>query len=364
MNHLLGSGEALRDLTSDISGRPIPADVAESSSPPFMVGNSTAMRIVFEQIRRFADCDMPVLICGESGTGKELAARAIHDRSRRAPGPYVAVNCAAIPAAVFASELFGYEKGAFPGADRCQPGQIERAHRGTLFLDQIGDLPGELQGHLLRFLQEGEILRVGGREPVKVDVRIVAAGNTRLRAAVAAGSFREDLYYRLNVLSLPLPPLREREGDLEILASHFLRQIGQELGRPLRGLTPGALAALRTHSWPGNVRELMATLRRAAVLADGDQITTADLRTDDHMPAASPPASGAGRDDRPIRLIRASAGSADEREAVMTALQENKFNITSASRALGISRVTFYRMLERNHIELRHQCVVQPASFP
>ncbi|MDE2583090.1 MAG: sigma-54-dependent Fis family transcriptional regulator [Rhodospirillales bacterium] len=323
-----------------------------------MVGNSRVMFGVFEQIRRFAACDMPVLIIGESGTGKELVARAIHDRSRRASGPFVAINCAAVPATLIASELFGYEKGAFTGASVRKHGLIERANKGTLFLDEIGDMPTDLQGHLLRFLQEGEIVRVGGHEPIKVDLRVVAATNVRLRDAIAAGRFREDLYYRLNVLSLLLPPLRERDGDVEILAAYFLRQIGQELGRPLRGFTPEAAALLRAHNWPGNVRELIAILRRAAVLANGEQITAADLRLEKDVHIARHPAGAEPWDHRPMRLIRSHAGSTEEREAVMASLQEHGFNITAASRALGVSRVTFYRMLQRNHIELRQQCVI------
>ena len=246
----------------------------------FMVGNSPAMLEVFEQIRRFAACDVPVLITGESGTGKELVARAIHERSRPGAAPYVALNCAAVPATLIESELFGYEKGSFTGATDRKHGHIEHANRGTLFLDEIGDMPIDLQGLMLRFLQEGEILRVGGRHPIKVDVRIVAATNVRLREAIAAGKLREDLYYRLNVLTLHLPPLRERDGDVEVLATYFLRQIGQELGRELRGFTPAALAAMLAYSWPGNVRELIATIRRAAVMSNGSLVDVPDLRLD------------------------------------------------------------------------------------
>ena len=206
---------------SGSGGERLPGEGAPSnSSTIFMVGNSPPMQEVFEQIRRFAACDVPVLITGESGTGKELVARAIHDHSRRAGGPFVALNCAAVPATLIASELFGYEKGAFTGATARRHGHIEHAHQGTLFLDEIGDMPIDLQGLLLRFLQEGEILRVGGRQPIKVDVRIVAATNVRLREAIAAGKLREDLYYRLNVLTIHLPPLRERNGDIEILATY------------------------------------------------------------------------------------------------------------------------------------------------
>src|SRR5207248_11381635 len=197
--------------------------------------------------------------------------------SGRAAAPFVALNCAAVPPTLIASELFGYEKGAFTGATSRKHGHVEHAHRGTLFLDEIGDMPIDLQGLLLRFLQEGEIVRVGGRRPIKIDVRVVAATNVRLREAIAAGKLREDLYYRLNVLTIELPPLRERDGDIEVLATYFLRQIARELQSKVRGFTPAAMVALLSYPWPGNVRELIATLRRAVVLADGPLIDVADL---------------------------------------------------------------------------------------
>ena len=340
------------------------ASGAVTESPTvFMVGNSPAMLEVFEQVRRFAACEVPVLITGESGTGKELVARAIHERSRRAGGPYVALNCAAVPATLIASELFGYEKGSFTGATARKHGHIEHAHGGTLFLDEIGDMPIDLQGLLLRFLQEGEILRIGGRQPIKVDVRIVAATNVRMRDAIAAGKLREDLYYRLNVLSLHLPPLRERDGDVEVLATYFLRHIGQELGRELRGFTPAAMAAILSYPWPGNVRELIATIRRAAVLANGPLIDLPDLRLD--PPAASladrVTPRAALQQSRP-RLPRPKPGSDGEREAILQALQQSGFNMTRTAQLLGVARATLYRMLERNRIELTQHCLVQPQA--
>lgn len=352
----------LRSVPAATSQAAVDDDPAPAVPATFVVGNSAAMREVFEQIRRFAVCDVPVMITGESGTGKELVARAIHDHSHRAGGPYVAINCAAVPASLIASELFGYEKGAFTGANTRKHGQIEHAHGGTLFLDEIGDMPIELQGHLLRFVQEGEIVRVGGRDPIKVDVRIIAATNVRLRDAITAGRLREDLYYRLNVLSLHLPPLRERKGDVEVLATYFIRQIAQELQRPLRGFTPAALAKLQAHNWPGNVRELIATLRRAAVLADGDQITEDDLRLENGHITPHLAERAAERDAPHGHHHRSDPGSLAERQAVMIALEENRFNITKASHALGVSRVTFYRMLRRNNIELRQQVVVPPED--
>jgi transcriptional regulator with PAS, ATPase and Fis domain len=226
------------------------APVGPQSRPEFadVVGESPAMRQVAELIKRFTRTDEQVLITGESGTGKELAARAIHAGSTRREGPFVAVNCAAIPSNLVASELFGYEKGAFTGANARTKGQIEHAHGGTLFLDEIGDMPVDLQGHLLRFLQEGQIVRVGGREVLPVNVRIVSATNVRLREAIAEGRFREDLYYRLNVLTLPLPPLRERLEDIEPLARHFLEVAARDFSRSVRDFDVDALAALRRHS--------------------------------------------------------------------------------------------------------------------
>ncbi len=317
---------------------------------PFMVGNSRAMLAVFDQIRRFAQCDIPVLVTGESGTGKELVAHALHEHSRRAENPFVAINCAAVPATLIASELFGYEKGAFTGATTRKMGQIQHAHGGTLFLDEIGDMPLDLQGHLLRFLQEGEIVPVGGREPIKVDVRVIAATNVRLSEALRARHFREDLYYRLNVLSLSLPPLREREGDVEVLAHFFLHQIRQELGYGHLGLTAAAMEALNAHDWPGNARELIAVLRRAAVLACSDWIDAGDLNLQHARRVEPRPAEPLGAPS-PLRPSRPPAASAEEREMVLQTLLAHRSNITHAARTLGVSRVTFYRMLKRNGIE-------------
>ncbi len=341
-----------------LDAAPAAGEAVSGSPPVFMVGNSPAMLEIFDQVRRFATCDVPVLITGESGTGKELVARAIHERSARSRGPYVALNCAAVPATLIASELFGYEKGAFTGATGRKHGHIEHAHRGTLFLDEIGDMPIDLQGLLLRFLQEGEILRVGGRQPVKVDVRVVAATNVRLREAIAAGRLREDLYYRLNVLALQLPALRERDGDVEVLATYFLRQIAQELGREFNGFAPSALAAMVAYPWPGNVRELIATLRRAAVLANGPLIEISDLRLELHPSAARP--NPAARVSRMRPAIRPKPGSEGERDAILQALQESRFNITRAAQLLGVARATLYRMLQRNRIELAQHYLVQP----
>ena len=323
------------------------AAVTPSGGAAHVVGESPAMRHVAELIRRFARSDDPVLLTGESGTGKELAARAIHEGSHRHEGPFVAVNCAAIPSNLVASELFGYEKGAFTGANGRTKGQIEQSNGGTLFLDEIGDMPVDLQGHLLRFLQDGQIVRVGGRETINVNVRIVAATNVRLREAIAEGRFREDLYYRLNVLTLPLPPLRERPEDIEPLARHFLQAAARDFGRSVMDFEPEALAVLRRHSWPGNVRELMSTVRRAVVIGDGDNVQLHDLIGIEEAPrpAAAPVAMPA-----PKALPR--AGSPEERAALLAALEQHNENVTLTAQELGVSRVTLYRMLRRHSVAL------------
>jgi transcriptional regulator with PAS, ATPase and Fis domain len=350
---------ALRCLpmpTPERIGEPSGESATQYSLTQFMVGNSPIMIDVFDQIRSFANCDLTVLITGESGTGKELVARAIHDHSRRVAGPFAALNCAALPAALVASELFGYEKGAFTGAASAKRGHIEHAQHGTLFLDEIGDMPADLQVLLLRFLQEREILRIGGRKPIKTDVRIIAATNVSPQAAIAAGRLREDLYYRLNVLSIQLPPLRDRDGDVQILANYFLREAARELECPVPDLTPAALAALQAHQWPGNVRELIATIRRAVVLNKGPSIDAPDLR----LPATRLPV---GRPIPPRMPARHVRGSDAERGAILDALRESEFNMTQAARALGVSRATFYRMLDRSHIELSPNFLVrEPES--
>ncbi len=303
----------------------------------FMVGNSDAMRQVFELIRRFARTDAPVLITGESGTGKELAARAIHDYSARAGKPFIPVNCASLPSELIASELFGYERGAFTGASARRQGLVEAAHGGTLFLDEIGDLGVGLQGHLLRFLQEGRIVRVGGHLPIAVDVRIVSATNIDITKAVAEGRFREDLFYRLHVLHLQMPPLRERGDDTHVLAMYFLRQLSAELGRDVTGFSAAARAAMRRHSWPGNVREMIAAIRRAIVVGNDPLIGRDDL-------ALVSPRQARNRQER------ARPGSAEEREMLLAAMARHHQVIVRAASELRVSRVTIYRMLERHQL--------------
>jgi DNA-binding NtrC family response regulator len=337
LDRALKSGSITREISALRSNK----DEGLRTPETFMVGNSAVMQTVFDLIRRFAKYDVPVLITGESGTGKELAARAIHDHSSRAGQPFVAINCAALPPGLIASELFGYEKGAFTGAITRKPGQIEQADGGTLLLDEIGDLPVELQGHLLRFLQAGEVLRVGGHTPTKVNVRIIAATNVRLPEAIAQGRFREDLFYRLNVLSLRMPALRERNDDIEVLAIFLLRRIAAELGCDVRSIEPEAMAAMRAYRWPGNVREIIATLRRAVVIANGPCIKVEDLC----FPSQEPEVL------RQPFTTRPATGSPEEKEALIAALGACRSNITRAAQRLGVSRVTLYRMMRRHDLE-------------
>jgi DNA-binding NtrC family response regulator len=302
-----------------------------------MVGCSPPMTALFRAVRKVAGTDAPVLLTGESGTGKELTARAIHERSVRAAGPFVAINCGSIPPNLIQSEMFGYERGAFTGATQRKLGRLEQASGGTLLLDEIGDLPLELQANLLRFLQDGKIDRVGGQAPVAIDVRIVAATNVDLERAISEGRFREDLYHRLSVLPLHTPPLRERGEDIEILARHFFDKFSKDKRRSLRGFSREALDAIRAHDWPGNVRELINRVRRAMVMCEGRQIGANDLGLENTRAAKRIVTIDEARDQA-------------ERRAIQHALGFNANNLASAARDLGVSRVTLYRLLEKHQL--------------
>ncbi len=303
-----------------------------------MVGASAPMERLFRTIRKIAAADVPVLIVGESGTGKELTAQAIHERSNRKNGPFMAINCGALPLNLVQSELFGYEKGAFTGARERKIGHIEAASGGTLFLDEIGDLPFDQQVNLLRFLQERRIRRVGSTVDVAVDVRVIAATHVDLEKAVLEGRFREDLYYRLNVLHVEVPALRERPEDIEVLARFFFDQLRPVRNAGVRGFSQQALHAMRRHGWPGNVRELINRVRRAVVMCERRLIGAADLGLD--KPLVQP------------RLTLQTAKDDAEHKAVRLALQRADSNMSRAARELAISRVTLYRLVEKYRINV------------
>jgi two-component system NtrC family response regulator/two-component system nitrogen regulation response regulator GlnG len=321
----------------------------EGVAPGVLLGRSPAMQDLYKMIGRVAPTDMTVLISGESGTGKELVARAIHRYSLRAEGPWVALNCAAIPELLLESELFGHEKGAFTGAADRKPGCFEEASGGTLFLDELGELPLTVQAKLLRALQEKEIRRLGGRKAIAVDVRIIAATNKTLEAAVSRQEFREDLYYRLNVLHLHVPPLRARQEDIPVLAHVFLTRYSQEMGRPVRGLTPEALEQLLTYRWPGNVRELENTIQHALLTCCGLLITPEDLQLEEppRLCDASTAAHGSpplARDpleaglEHALAVHAGDAYSRVEEHLICKALEYTRHNQVQAAQLLGITR--------------------------
>ena len=300
-----------------------------------MIGASPQMQAVFDMIRKVAPTSASVLILGESGTGKEMVAQALHRRSSRRSGPFVAINCNTIPENLLESELFGHEKGAFTGADAQSKGHIESAAGGTLFLDEIGELPPSVQVKLLRFLQEKCFKRVGGRQEIQSDARVLAATNRNLRESAADGKFREDLYFRLAVVVVKVPPLRERGGDEIILMSKaFLRDYGTEHAKTGLTFAPDALRALSLHSWPGNVRELQNRVRRAVIMADGKRVTARDLELTDTLSALPP---------QTLKEARESV----EREMIQDALRRHRGKITSAAVELGVSRPTLYELMEK-----------------
>ena len=299
-----------------------------------MIGSSAQMQAVFAMIRKVAASSAPILLLGESGTGKEMAAAAIHRRSARKEKPFVAINCSAIPENLIESELFGHEKGAFTGAQAQRKGLLESAAGGTIFLDEIGDLPAPIQVKLLRFLQEQTFLRVGGRQEIQIDVRIVAATNADLKQSVASGAFREDLYFRLAVVVVHLPPLRERGEDFAVVAQAFLDRFAAENGKSGLSFAPDAQRAMQRHAWPGNVRELQNRIQRGVIMADGKRLSASDLDL------AEASESGAGH------TLKEARDSLD-REMVQRALKRHGGKIAPAAMELGISRPTFYELMEK-----------------
>ncbi len=320
----------LYDLEAESRRR---VSVASESPLDGIVTTSPSMLKLCRTVERVAPTDATVLLLGESGTGKEVLARALHVLSPRASGRFVAINCAAIPETLLESELFGYEKGAFTGAARQSPGKIEFASKGTLFLDEIGDLPNALQAKLLRFLQERVVERLGGRQEIPVDVRVICATHRDLKSMITDGAFREDLYYRLSEITLTIPPLREREGDAVLLARAFLARHLDKNHSKVRGFSREALMAIERHRWPGNVRELENRVKRAVIMAEKQQITPEELELDafdDPLPFN-------------LRQIRDEA----EGRAVRRALSHAGGNVARAAQLLGVSRPTLYDLMRR-----------------
>jgi len=306
-----------------------------------IVGSSAAMRLVYDQIQKVLSSDITVFISGESGTGKELVARAIHYGSLRSDEPFIDVNCAAIPEGLQESELFGHEKGAFTGALATHPGKFEQAAGGTIFLDEVGEMSPSAQARLLRVLQERCLQRVGGTKTIDLDVRVVSASNRDLESMVADGSFRRDLYYRLVVFPIELPPLRDRREDVPLLVEHFIGKHGRDAGRRVMEVQPAAMQALMAHDWPGNVRELENIIHRSLLVADGPAIGVDDLPTGFGTGMAAP----AGEGSAPISV----AMSLEELEqaAIKKALKRHGGNLSDVARQLGIGRSTLYRKLEQ-----------------
>jgi Nif-specific regulatory protein len=318
-------------------------DRLEASIDVDMVGESPRMREIWRLLLRVAASDSTVLLRGESGTGKELAARALHRESRRASRPFVAINCATLSETLLESELFGHEKGAFTGATERKTGKLEVADTGTLFLDEVGEIPPPLQAKLLRVLQEREFERLGSTRPVRVDVRVIAATNRDLEKAIREGTFREDLFYRLNVISCTLPPLRERREDVPLLASHFAARFGRQLGRKVAGFTPEARACLKRYPWPGNVRELSNAVERAVVLGEDDLIRLEDLPETilEAVPAA-------GR--VPVTPYHDTVDEAKKR-SILGAVEQAGGNLTKAAELLGLNANYLHRLI--NNLDLR-----------
>lgn len=307
-----------------------------------IIGQCPEMQHVFATIRKVAASDVAVLISGESGTGKELVARAIHSASLRKDAPFIPINCGAIPDTMLEAELFGHEKGAFTGALAKVQGKVEFAHKGTLFLDEIGELPVSLQVKLLRFLQEKLIQRVGGREDIAVDARIIAATNIDITKAMADGQFREDLYYRISVVTISMPPLRSRGEDIILLATLFLRRFSDEFRKKVRGFSPGALEALRRYPWPGNVRELENKIQRAVLMAAAQLIEPDDLG----FSALPGLPCGGDNEGQTLRAARERL----EIEMIRCALSSNGGHIAKAAEELGVSRPTLYDLIKKYNL--------------
>jgi DNA-binding NtrC family response regulator len=319
-----------------------------------MIGSGPAMQKVFDLVKRVAPSNASVVIAGESGTGKEVVARAIHNLSPRKDKPFVALNCSAIPATLIESELFGYERGAFTGADQRRLGNFELAQNGTLFLDEIGELPLEVQAKFLRVLEERKIRRLGGRAEVDVDVRVLCATNRDLKEEIKKGRFREDLYFRLHVFTIQLPTLKERREDIPLLVHHFIEKYNAETGKHVQGLTPGAMAILQGYAWPGNIRELRNTVERAMILADGD------ILGEEHLP---PDMQASRSEAATLRVPLGIPIDKVEKEYILASLQKNGGNKARTAEILGISEKTLYNKLNKYAAEAR-QRAGEPGGEP
>jgi len=338
---LVAENRALRARLADLGG-------GAGAAPGTLLGGAPTFRAALDALRQAAPTAATVLLSGESGTGKELAARMLHDLSPRAAGPFVPIHCAAIPETILESELFGYERGAFTGAAARKEGRFERAHGGTLFLDEVGEMSPAVQVKLLRVLQDGVVERLGGTQPVQVDVRLVAATNKELATEVREGRFREDLFYRLHVIPIRLPPLRERKEDVPLLAATFLRRLAEKNARPVEGFTPAALAALEAYAWPGNVRELEHAVERAVVLSRGGLVDVPDLPE----PVRRAAAPGAPTVPPPLAATLAiplgTPMDEVERLVIKETLRHTRGDKTLAAQILGIAARTIYRKLDRD----------------
>jgi two-component system nitrogen regulation response regulator NtrX len=318
-----------------------------------IVWASAAMRDVMAQVEHVASAETRVCIRGETGTGKELVARTLHEKSPRRGGPFVSLNCAAIPAELMESELFGHEKGSFTGAAARHIGKFELAHEGTLFLDEIGDMPPPMQAKLLRVLEEGEIERVGGGHPLAISVRVVVATHRNLEEQVRQGTFREDLYHRVFVFPIVLPPLRERREDIRVLVEHFSRQLAEQNNWKPKMFAPQAIEALEQYAWPGNVRELRNVVERTLLLATGDSVDAATvaraLPQAPYTAATGGPAGGSGVPNRTLAFRTESF----ERDTILAELKRNKQHMTNTAKALGLERSHLYKKCQQLGIDLR-----------
>ena len=337
INRLIESKELVKEISY------LRKELAKQYQFHDLISKSPKMQKIFEFARTVAKSNSNILILGESGTGKELLARAIHNESLRAAGPFVAVSCVALPETLLESELFGHEKGAFTDAVTQKKGKFELAHGGTLFLDEIGDISPKLQLNLLRVLQEKEFTRVGGTKPIKVDVRIIAATNRDLKKAVDEGKFRDDLYYRLNVISIQIPPLRERKEDIPLLVHRFIEKFNIELGKRVEKISEEALKTLMKYDWPGNVRELENVIERAMVITKGTLIKPEDIQISAE-PSKEVRVEG---EDKSLRAV--------ERAHIQRVLEENDWNIQRSAQILGIDRVTLYKKIKKYGLKRKEE---------